>query len=131
MEFQVGDIVLLKVSPWKGVIRFRNRGKLRPRYIGPFRVVARVCKAAYILDLPEELIQIHKTFHVSQLQNCATDDSTVVPLGDIQADDRLNYMERPVAILDRKTKTLHNKVVTLVKVQWQPQNCSEWTWESE
>ena len=68
LELQVGDMVLLIVSPWKGIIRFRKRGKLGPRYIGPFLVIVRVDKVAYKLDLPEEPIQIHTTFHVSQLR---------------------------------------------------------------
>ena len=83
MEFRVGDMVLLKVSPWKGVIRFRKRGKLGPRFIGPFRVLARVGRVAYRLDLPVELNQIHNTFHVSQLRKCLVDESAVVPLEDI------------------------------------------------
>lgn len=112
-------MVLLKVSPWKGVIRFRNRGKLGPRFIGPFKVLARVGRFAYRLDLPAELGQIHNTFHVSQLQKCLVDESATVPLEDIQVDSSLNYIEIPVAILDRKTKTLRNKVVQLVKVQRQ------------
>ena len=74
LEFQVGDYVLLKVSPWKGVIRFRKRGKLGPRYIGPFRVIARVGRVAYRLELPEELGQIHDTFHMPQLQKCIADE---------------------------------------------------------
>ncbi|CAH1412384.1 unnamed protein product [Lactuca virosa] len=131
LEFQVGDMVLLKVSPWKGVIRFRTRGKLGPRFIGPFRVMARVGQVAYRLDLPAELSQIHSTFHFSQLWKCLVDDSAVVPLEDIQIDDDLNCIERPVVILDRKTKELRNKRVGLVKVQWQPRKCSEWTWEPE
>ena len=84
---------------------------------------------AYRLELPEELSQIHSTFHVSQLRKCIVDDSAVVLLEDIQVDDRLNYIERPVAILDRRTKTLRNKTVELVKVQWQHRKGSEWTWE--
>ena len=131
MEFRVGDMVLLKVSPWKGVIRFRKRGKLGPRFIGPFRVLARVGRVAYRLDLPVELSQIHNTFHVSQLRKCLVDESAVVPLEDIQVDSSLNYIERPVAILDRKTKTLRNKAIQLVKVQWQHRKGSEWTWEAE
>ncbi|KAJ9567483.1 hypothetical protein OSB04_003449 [Centaurea solstitialis] len=101
-EFQVGDRVLLKVSPWKCVIRFRKRGKLGPRYIGPFTILARVGKVAYRLELPAVLGQIHNTFHVSQLRKCLADETAHIPLGDIQIDESLNYVERPVAVLDRK-----------------------------
>ena len=110
-------MVLLKVSPWKVVIRFRKRAKWGPRYTGPFRVIARVGKLAYRLDLPAELSQIHSTFQVSQLRKCLVDDLAVVPLEDIQVDGNLNYIERPVVILDRKSKDLRNKRVERVKVQ--------------
>ena len=112
-------MILLKVSPWKGFIHFRKIGKLGPMYIRPFRVVSRVDMVAYRLDLPEELSRIHNTFYVSRLRKCLVDDFVVVPLEDILVDDRLNSIERPIAILDRKTKTLRNKVVSLVKVKWQ------------
>ncbi|KAJ9546708.1 hypothetical protein OSB04_019251 [Centaurea solstitialis] len=131
LEFQVGDRVLLKVSPWKGVIRFRKRGKLGPRYIGPFTVLARVGKVAYRLELPEVLGQIHDTFHVSQLRKCLADETAHVPLDDIQVDESLNYIERPVAVLERKVKKLRNKEIGIVKVQWQHRKGSEWTWEPE
>ncbi|KAJ9557738.1 hypothetical protein OSB04_012352 [Centaurea solstitialis] len=131
LEFQVGDRVLLKVSPWKGVIRFRKRGKLGPRYIGPFTVFARVGKVAYRLELPEVLGQIHSTFHVSQLRKCLADETTHIPLDDIQVDGSLNYVERPVAVLDRKVKRLRSKEIGIVKVQWQHRKGSEWTWEPE
>ena len=124
-------MVLLKVSPWKGVIRFRKRGKLGPRYIGPFRIIARVGRVAYRLELPEELSRIHNTFHVSQLRKCIMDQEAVVSLDDIQVDERLNYVERPVAILERKKKILRNKEIPLVKVQWEHRRGSEWTWEPE
>ena len=81
------------------------------------------------MHFPAELSQIHSTFHVSQLRKCLVDDSAVVPLEDIQVDGSLNYIERPVAILDRKSKDLRNKRVELVKVQWQHRKGSEWTWE--
>ncbi|KAK9071361.1 hypothetical protein SSX86_009929 [Deinandra increscens subsp. villosa] len=136
IEFQIGDFVLLKVSPWKGIIRFRKRGKLGPRYlsprfIGPFKILARVGKVAYQLELPEELSGIHNTFHVSYLGKCLADESAYVPLDDLVIDDRLNYVERPIAILDRKVKRLRNKDVNQVKVQWEHRKGSDLTWESE
>ena len=131
LEFEVGDRVLLKVSPWKGVIRFRKRGKLGPRYIGPYPIIARVGKVAYRLELPEELSAIHNTFHVSQLRKVVYDETEVVPVEDIELDERLNYTERPIAIVDRKTKELRNKVVNLVLVEWQHHKGKELTWERE
>ncbi|KAD1196172.1 hypothetical protein E3N88_43174 [Mikania micrantha] len=118
IEFQVGDFVLLKVSPWKGVIRFRKRGKLSPRFIGPFKIIARIGEVAYRLELPEELSGIHNTFHVSYLRKCLADESAYVPLEDLVIDDKLNYIEKPVAILDRKVKQLRNKTINQVMVQW-------------
>ena len=128
-EFQEGDFVFLKVSPWNGVIRFRKRGKLGPRFIGQFRIFSRIGRVAYRLDLPDELFQIHNTFHVSQLRNCVTDEAVFISLDDIQVDRSLNYVEKPIPILDRKTKALQNKEVKLVKVKWQHRKGSEWTWE--
>ncbi|KAJ9546856.1 hypothetical protein OSB04_019399 [Centaurea solstitialis] len=131
LEFSVGDDVLLKVSPWKGVVRFRKRGKLGHRFIGPFKVIARVGKVAYRLELPSELSQIHNTFHVSQLRKCLADEMAHIPIDDIQVDERLNYVERPIGVLERKKKTLRNKEIGLVKVQWEHRKGSEWTWEPE
>ncbi|KAJ9566564.1 hypothetical protein OSB04_002530 [Centaurea solstitialis] len=105
--------------------------KLGPRFIGPFEIVARVGKVAYRLELPPELSQIHNTFHVSQLRKCLADESAHVPIDDIRVDERLNYVEKPVAVLERKTKTLRNKEVGIVKVQWEHRKGSEWTWEPE
>ena len=110
--------MLLKVLTWKGVIRFRKRGKLGPRYIGPFRITTGVGKVAYRLDLLDELSQIHNIFHVAQLRKFVTDEAAVVLLDDIQVDESLNYIERLVSILDRKTKVLQNKELKLVKVHW-------------
>ncbi|GJT91017.1 putative reverse transcriptase domain-containing protein [Tanacetum coccineum] len=83
MEFQVGDMVMLKVSPWKGVIRFGKRGKLSPRYIGPFKIIERIGPVAYKLELPDKLRGIHNTFHVSNLKKCLADENLVIPLEEI------------------------------------------------
>jgi hypothetical protein len=131
IEFNVGDRVMLKVSPWKGVIRFRKRGKLSPRFIGPFDIIARVGKVAYRLNLPEELSDIHPTFHVSHLRKCLEDEDTYVSYEDIEVDKCLNYAERPITILDSKEKSLRNKVINMVKVQWSNLRGSEAMWETE
>ncbi|GJX19244.1 putative reverse transcriptase domain-containing protein [Tanacetum coccineum] len=105
LEFNVGDKVMLKVSPWKGVNSFfRKRGKLSPRYIGPFKILERVGLVAYKLELPRELQGIHDTFHVLNLKKCLSDESIIIPLDDIQLDDKLHFIEEPVERMDRKVK---------------------------
>ncbi|XP_022007702.1 uncharacterized protein LOC110906960 [Helianthus annuus] len=131
IEFQVGDKVMLKVSPWKGITRFRKRGKLSPRFIGPFEIVERVGKVAYRLELPEELNGIHSTFHVSHLRKCLADETARIHYNDIEVDNNLNYAVKPIAILDRKVKSLRNKKINQVKVKWEHRKGSDTTWESE
>jgi hypothetical protein len=107
---------MLKVSPWKGVIRFRKRGKLGPRFIGPFKILARVGQGGYQLDLPEELSGTHNTFHVSYLRKFLADETVYVPLDEIEIDNKLNYIEKPIPIIDQKVKRLMNKDIKKVKV---------------
>ncbi|GJW01745.1 hypothetical protein Tco_1556996 [Tanacetum coccineum] len=106
MEFQVGDKVMLKVSLWKGVVRFGKRGKLNPRYVRPFRVIERVGEVAYKLDLPEELSRVHNTFHVSNLKKCHADEPLAVPLDGLHLDDKLHFVEEPLEIVGREVKRL-------------------------
>ncbi|GJZ06961.1 putative reverse transcriptase domain-containing protein [Tanacetum coccineum] len=116
MEFQVGDKVMLKVSPWKGVVRFGKRGKLNPRYVGPFKVLEKVGEVAYKLELPEELSRVHNTFHVSNLKKCHADEPLAVPLDGLHLDDKLHFVEEPLEIVGREVKRLKRSRIPLVKV---------------
>ncbi|GKE79805.1 putative reverse transcriptase domain-containing protein [Tanacetum coccineum] len=106
LEFSVGDYVLLKVSPWKGVVCFGKKEKLAPRFVGPFEIIEKVCPVAYWLDLPEELDGVHDTFHVSNLKKCLADPTLQVPFNDIQVDARLTFVEELVEISEKEFKKL-------------------------
>ncbi|GJT73355.1 putative reverse transcriptase domain-containing protein [Tanacetum coccineum] len=116
MEFQVKDKVMLKVSPWKGVVHFGKRGKLNPRYVGPFKELEKVGEVAYNLELPEELSRVHNTFHVSNLKKCYADEPLAVLLDGLHFDDKLQFVEEPVEIMDREVKRLKRSHIPLVKV---------------
>ncbi|GJZ03932.1 hypothetical protein Tco_0537207 [Tanacetum coccineum] len=130
LELSVGDYVLLKVSLWKGVVRFGKKGKLAPRFVRPFEIIEKVGPMAYRLDLPEELNGVHDTCHVSNLKKCLADPTLKVPLDEIQVDAKLNFMEEPVEILERELRI--NSVSRIpCQVRWNSKRGSEFTWELE
>ncbi|KAL5760844.1 hypothetical protein ACOSQ2_019682 [Xanthoceras sorbifolium] len=131
IEYEVGEKVFLKVSPWKKIMRFGQKGKLSPRFIGPYEVIERVGLVAYRLALPPELDKIHNVFHVSMLRRYRSDPSHVVSSEIIELRPDLTYEEEPVEILAREVKELRNKRIPLVKVLWRNHKAEEATWESE
>ncbi|GKD00764.1 hypothetical protein Tco_1171038 [Tanacetum coccineum] len=131
LEFKVGDQGLLRVLPWKGVVRFRKKGKLAPRYVGPFEILERIGLVAYRLRLLEELSSVHDTFHVSNLKKCLADANLHVPLDEIKVDKTLCFVEEPVEIMDREIRKFKCRKVVLVKVRWNSKRGPEFTWEHE
>ncbi|GKB12927.1 putative reverse transcriptase domain-containing protein [Tanacetum coccineum] len=118
LEFNVGDHVLLKVSPWKGVVCFRKKGKLAPRFVGPFEITERIGPVAYRLRLPKELNGVYDTFHVLNLKKCLADPTLHVPLEEIHVDAKLKFVKEHVEILERQFKKLKRSRITIVKVRW-------------
>ncbi|KAK6119434.1 hypothetical protein DH2020_046824 [Rehmannia glutinosa] len=131
LRFDVGEKVFLKVAPMKGVIRFGEKGKLKPRFIGPFEILERIGDLAYRLALPPNLSSVHSVFHVSMLRKYVHDPSHVVNYTILDINKDLTYEEAPEAILERKIHKLRNKDVALVKVQWKGHGSNEATWERE
>nr|GEX54750.1 putative reverse transcriptase domain-containing protein [Tanacetum cinerariifolium] len=129
LEFKVRDQVLLKVSPWKGVIHFRKKGKLASRYVGPFEILERIRPVAYRLRLPEELSSVHDIFHVSNLKKCLADANLHVPLKEIKIDKNLHFVEEHVEIMDREVKRLKRSKIPIIKVCWNSKCGPEFTWE--
>jgi hypothetical protein len=127
----VGDRVFLKVKPYGKIIRFGKKGKLAPRYIGPFMIIERIGNVAYRLELPVELERIHNVFHVSMLRKYIPDDSHVLPLEKVEVNEDATYKTQPIQILDRKEQVLRSKSIPLVKVLWLHHNVEEATWELE
>ncbi|GKA18394.1 hypothetical protein Tco_0698309 [Tanacetum coccineum] len=131
LEFEVGDRVLLTVTPWKGVMRFGKKGKLAPRYVGPFEILERIGLVMYRLRLPQELSSVHDTFHVSYLKKCLADANLHVPFNEIKVDKILRFVEGPIVIMDWEIKKLKCRKIALVKVRWNSERGPEFTWEHE
>ncbi|GKF33733.1 putative reverse transcriptase domain-containing protein, partial [Tanacetum coccineum] len=126
LDYSVGDYVLLKVSPWKGVVRFGKKGKLAPRFIRPFDIIEKVGPVAYRLDLPDELDDVR-----SNVKKCLADPTLQVPLNEIQVDAKLNFVEEPVEILKKEFKKLKQSRIAIVKVRWNSKCGPGFTWERE
>nr|GEU78440.1 putative reverse transcriptase domain-containing protein [Tanacetum cinerariifolium] len=118
LEFEVEDQVLLKVSPWKGVIRFGKKCKLVPRYVRPFKILENIDPVAYRLRLPQELSSVHDTFNVSNFKKCLADSNLHVPLHEIKVDKTFCFVEKPIEIIDSEVKSLKRSKIPIVKVRW-------------
>jgi hypothetical protein len=131
LEFEEGDHVYLKVSPLRGMKRFKVKGKLSPHFIGPFRIFRRVGEMAYQLELPDNLSDVHDVFHVSQLKKCLRVPKEQIPMEDHNVQGDLTYTEYPIKILDTLNRVTRNKVIKMCKVQWSHHGEDEATWERE
>ena len=131
LTFEVDDFVYLKVSPMRGVKRFNVKGKLAPRYIGPFKILERMGEVAYRLELPEQLAGVHNVFHVSQLKKCLRVPEEQIPIDELNVQEDLTYEEYPVKILEVSERVTRNKVIRMCKVQWSRHSEDEATWERE
>ncbi|GKE62392.1 putative reverse transcriptase domain-containing protein [Tanacetum coccineum] len=126
MEFQVGDRVMLKVSPWKGVVHFGKQGKLNRRYVGHFKVLEKVRAVAYKVELPQELSRVHNMFHVSNLKKCCADEQLIVSLDGLHIDDKLHFVEEPIEIMDREVELKQIRIL-IIKVRWNSRRGPEFT----
>jgi hypothetical protein len=131
LEFKEGDHVYLKVSPIRGMRRFKVKGKLSPRFIVPFMILKRVGEVAYQLELPDHLADVHDVFHVSQLKKCLRVPEKQLPMEELSVQDDLTYTEYPIKILDTLTRVMRSKVIKMCKVQWSHHGEDEATWERE
>jgi hypothetical protein len=131
LSFKVGDFVYLKVSPMRGLHRFKIRGKLAPRYIGPFKILEQRGEVAYQLELPPQLSDVHDVFHVSQLRKCFRVLEEQIPLEEVTVGEDLTYQEYPLKILDTSEKVTQNNRYKMYKVKWSNHTEEEATWEKE
>jgi hypothetical protein len=129
--FKIGDFIYLKVSPVRGIWRFKVKGKLAPRYVGLFKIISRKGEVFYQLELPPQLSDVHNVFHVSQLKKCLRVLEVPLPMEEPDLGSDLMYSERPIKILDMTERVTHNKVIKMCKVQWSHRTKDEATWEHE
>jgi hypothetical protein len=131
LSFEVGDFVYLKVSPMRDLRRFKVRGKLAPRFIGPFKIMEKRGEVVYQLELPPQLLDMHNVFHVFQLKKCLHVPEEQIPIEDLNASEDLSYQEYPVKILETCVRVTWNKKIKMCKVQWSHHTEEEATWERE
>jgi hypothetical protein len=131
LSIEVGDFVYLKVSPMRGLHHFKVRGKLAPRFIGPFKILEKRGEVAYQLELPPQLSDVHDVFHVSQLKKCLQVPEEQLPMEDLNAKEDLSYQEYPVKSLEMSERVTRNKRIKMCKVQWSHHTAEEATWERE
>ncbi|XP_023737961.1 uncharacterized protein LOC111885951 [Lactuca sativa] len=131
LEFQVGDGMILKVSPWKGMICFGKHRKLNLRYIEQFEILAKIGAVTYRFLLPQELNNIHPTFHVSNLKKFMSEESLAIPLNEIEVNNNLHFIKEPVEIMDIEVKRMKQSRIPIVKVRWNAKQGLEFTWEHE
>jgi hypothetical protein len=131
LSFEVGDFVYLKVSPMRGTRRFKVKGKLAPRYVGPFKIVHRRGEVAYQLEFPPQISDVHDVFHVSQLKKCLRVPEEQLPMEELDMGGDLTYSERPVKILDTTERVTRNKVLEMHNIHFSHHTEDEATWEHE
>jgi hypothetical protein len=131
LSFEIGDFVYLKVSPMRGTYRFKAKGKLALRYVGPFKIIDCKGEVAYQLELSSQLSDVYDVFHVSQLKKCLWVPEEQLPMEELDLGGDLTYSERPVKVLDMTERVTHNKVIKMCKVQWSHHTEDEATWEHE
>jgi hypothetical protein len=131
IQFQIGDLVYLRVSPTRGIQRFGVKGKLAPRYVGPFEITEICGPVAYRLQLPPQLAAIHDAFQVSQLRKCIKTPTEIIESQTIDIQPNLSYVGHPIKVLDAKERSTRRETIKMYKIQWNHHTEEEATWETE
>jgi hypothetical protein len=131
LSFEIGDFIYLKVSPMRGTRRFRVKGKLAPKYVGPFKIIDGKGEVAYQLELPPQLSEVHDVFHVSQLKKCLRVPEEQLPMEYLNLGGDFTYSKRPIRVLDTTEQVTRSKVIKMCKIQWSHHTEDEATWEHE